>query len=312
MEICRFCGKECKNSNSLKNHERLCKENPNHIDLSYLTDNGKKTSLKNKGKTSKKQYKIVCPKCGKEHIEYLTENSFKNGNFKKYCSRSCANGHIHSELTKKKISNGVKNYINKIYKENTHKVSKKENNVKILVPKEKKKYICKKCGKEYYLTDIGCTSTFCSRECLNYFKTHRKEFLSDETLEKLRNAGKKSASINKENKRSKNEIMFYELCENYFKNVSHNEPIFNGWDADVIIHDIKYAILWNGPWHYREISKTNTLSQIQNRDKIKIEEIRKHGYIPYVIKDMNNNGRGKYNPDFVKNEFELFKKYIAG
>ena len=27
--ICRFCGKECKNSNSLRNHERLCKENPN-------------------------------------------------------------------------------------------------------------------------------------------------------------------------------------------------------------------------------------------------------------------------------------------
>lgn len=27
--VCRFCGKECKNRNSLCNHERLCKENPN-------------------------------------------------------------------------------------------------------------------------------------------------------------------------------------------------------------------------------------------------------------------------------------------
>lgn len=27
--ICRYCGKECKNANSLRNHERLCKENPN-------------------------------------------------------------------------------------------------------------------------------------------------------------------------------------------------------------------------------------------------------------------------------------------
>lgn len=27
--ICQFCGKECKNRNSLCNHERLCKENPN-------------------------------------------------------------------------------------------------------------------------------------------------------------------------------------------------------------------------------------------------------------------------------------------
>lgn len=27
--ICKFCGKECKNENSQRNHERLCKENPN-------------------------------------------------------------------------------------------------------------------------------------------------------------------------------------------------------------------------------------------------------------------------------------------
>jgi len=26
---CKYCGKECKNNNSLHNHERLCKENPN-------------------------------------------------------------------------------------------------------------------------------------------------------------------------------------------------------------------------------------------------------------------------------------------
>ena len=30
MYICQFCGKECKNPNSLRNHERLCKANPNH------------------------------------------------------------------------------------------------------------------------------------------------------------------------------------------------------------------------------------------------------------------------------------------
>ena len=29
MLLCNFCRKECKNENSLRNHERLCKENPN-------------------------------------------------------------------------------------------------------------------------------------------------------------------------------------------------------------------------------------------------------------------------------------------
>jgi hypothetical protein len=27
--ICKYCSKECKNANSLRNHERLCKQNPN-------------------------------------------------------------------------------------------------------------------------------------------------------------------------------------------------------------------------------------------------------------------------------------------
>ena len=32
--ICKFCGKACKNANSLRNHERLCKMNPTHQTLS--------------------------------------------------------------------------------------------------------------------------------------------------------------------------------------------------------------------------------------------------------------------------------------
>lgn len=35
---CQFCNKECKNLNSLKQHEIRCKENPNKIDLTYLSN----------------------------------------------------------------------------------------------------------------------------------------------------------------------------------------------------------------------------------------------------------------------------------
>ena len=31
MYNCKFCGKECKNLNSLRNHERCCKQNPNRF-----------------------------------------------------------------------------------------------------------------------------------------------------------------------------------------------------------------------------------------------------------------------------------------
>lgn len=36
---CKYCGKICKNANSLRNHERLCKENPNHQVSSFVEYN---------------------------------------------------------------------------------------------------------------------------------------------------------------------------------------------------------------------------------------------------------------------------------
>lgn len=35
--ICKFCSKVCKNANSLRNHERLCKLNPNHQETYFKT-----------------------------------------------------------------------------------------------------------------------------------------------------------------------------------------------------------------------------------------------------------------------------------
>ena len=49
--------------------------------------------------------------------------------------------------------------------------------------------------------------------------------------------------------------IFVSYVNNTSKNVKHNEAIFNGWDADVIIEDIKLAVLWNGKWHYEKDNK---------------------------------------------------------
>ena len=126
-------------------------------------------------------------------------------------------------------------------------------------------------------------------------------------LYRLSEAGKKSANSQKDVRRSKNEIEFCKLCESKFDLVRHNESIFNGWDADILIYDIKLAILWNGKWHYEKITKQHSVEQVQNRDKIKIKEIQKHNWTPYIIKDM-----GKYNLSFVRQEFDKLLKYIAG
>ena len=220
----------------------------------------------------------VCLNCG-----CTTNNN-------KFCSRHCAvsynnklRKHISNE-TKQKTSNSLKSYYDQ---------------------KGRKQHICKVCGKKYFYVKGINTKAFCSNECRFYYKTHRNEFLTEEALKRISEGGRKSAISQGDSKRSRNEIYFYELCKQKFNKVLNNECIFNGWDADIIIEDYKIAILWNGPWHYKKIKEKHSVKQVQNRDKIKISEIQKIGYIPYIIKDM-----GKYNKSFVEIEFQKFLEYI--
>lgn len=141
---------------------------------------------------------------------------------------------------------------------------------------------------------------FCSRSCST------RAFL-DKNPEHQREAGKKSAYVQRTLRRSRNEILFAEMCKSTYENVSTNEPLFNGWDADVILHDQHVAVLWNGAWHYKDIMKGVSLKQIQNRDDIKLSEIVKAGFQAYVIADM-----GRHDPTFVSREFSKFKNFIAG
>ncbi len=121
----------------------------------------------------------------------------------------------------------------------------------------------------------------------------------------LSSAGRKSAALQSKDRRSVNEIDFADKCKEKFQNVLTNIPMFNGWDADVILPDIKVAILWNGPWHYKKITKRHSVSQVQNRDQYKMRMIKEAGYYPYVIKDM-----GKKNKKFVTKQFNQFLEFI--
>ena len=161
------------------------------------------------------------------------------------------------------------------------------------------------CGKEYDTSFKGSTRKVCSEDCSKRYREHRKEFLSEDALKRFHEAGVRSISTQGQLRRSKNEMYFCQLCEEHFKNVRHNEPIFNGWDADVIIDDIKYAVLWNGVWHYKQIHEGRSLKQVQNRDRLKLIEIRKYGYTPCIIKDM-----GSYNKEFVEQKFKEFIEAI--
>ena len=190
-----------------------------------------------------------------------------------FCSRSCANSRgprsdkVKQKISKSKIASAPPN---KIYKR-----------------------VCNRCGTKFEEPHKHHTRNYCSDKCR---KQSWKEHGSIN--------GRKGAAAN--NKRSKNEILFAELCLEHFDNVLTNEPMFNGWDADVILTDLRIAILWNGIWHYNKITENHSVKQVQNRDKIKIKEIKNLGYYPYIIKDL-----GGYNPEFVKQEFNTFKQNIG-
>lgn len=187
---------------------------------------------------------------------------------------------------------------------------------------QKKIAYCVDCGKELIIYKRASSKTCRCDNCrknhirqrrlqyrLNFlnndYEIHFGRKYSKESWLALHNGGCKGIQHQGDLRRSKNEIEFCKLCEEYFDNVKHNECIFNGWDADIIIEDIKFAVLWNGPWHYKQITKSHSVKQTQNRDKIKIKEIKESGWTPYIIKDM-----GKANKDFVKEKFDEFLKYL--
>lgn len=144
---------------------------------------------------------------------------------------------------------------------------------------------CTICGKIFNNKKVRKT---CSKECK--IKRHSE-------------TGRKSAFIQGEIRRSKNEIHFAELCKTIYKVVLTNIPMFNSWDADVILPNEKIAVLWDGMWHHKQINKRYSLEYIKLKDKNKRELIQKCGYIPYVINDF-----GPADPEFVIQEFNKFKE----
>lgn len=156
---------------------------------------------------------------------------------------------------------------------------------------------CELCKKDFKIKRSKKNQRFCSVSCASTWRNTE--------LGIGRIAGLASVKAQSENRRSKNEIYFAELCKNHFKTVLINEQMFGGWDADVIIEDVKVAVLWNGRWHYEKITEKHSVEQVQNRDRIKLLEIKRLGYTPYVIKD-----GGKFKKEFVEGKFKEFLDYL--
>lgn len=245
-------------------------KNPKYCSLSCVnkaTNSTKATSFLGEFK----DFLVDCKTCDKKFTVREREKKFPKKR-KYFCSRSCANTRKHSEETKAKIRASVTENIN--------------------YSKIKYKF-CKICDQR-----INKYRKYCSKKCMLDDPDYLNRLKEIARLGGLK-AGRVSAAS--QNRRSYNEKYFASLCEHHFDNVLTNEPIFDGWDADVILPDFKIAILWNGIWHYKKITKSHSLKQVQNRDRIKLKKIQQHGYKAYIVKDM-----GKHDKAFVEAEFSKF------
>ena len=163
-------------------------------------------------KSEKNLYKFNCKKCSKSYELELTKSQFDKGRYKIYCSKSCANSRVITDEHKLKTCNSLM----------------KNDYCDVFFIK------CELCNK---VSTSKISKRFCNLKCL---ANSRKDLLS-----KWGNiGGLKSVELQSKLRRSKNEIYFSELCIKHFDNVECNKSLFNGWDADVIIHDIKTAVLW--------------------------------------------------------------------
>jgi hypothetical protein len=159
----------------------------------------------------------------------------------------------------------------------------------------KKPEYCVNCKKDI---TFDRNKRFCSKYCHTYFQKH-----DPETNKKARENCSKGglSSMKVQNRRSQNEIMFFEKCVEYFgeENVISNERIFDGDDADIIIHSIKYAIEWNGEWHYNKDLNRHAGSKLE-KDCAKVANFAKCGYTPYVIKDRSCASKNRVDFEFKK------------
>ena len=216
-----------------------------------------------------KSKKHVCKTCGK--IFYGKYSKYSNGEF---CCRSCANRYsskfANSEESKKLKSLKLREYYSSnkrpyqpLTKEHKEKISKSIYNCY-----EHVTLTCPVCGKQFTVTKArAARRKYCSGSCRN--KATNKY---------------KNSTVSKAEKLLKNAIStnFPHLFVKY-----NDREVLNGLELDVYIPSLKYAVEWNGVFHYVDIN--GKLENVQSKDIKKKKLCAEKGIRLRVIKDLKSS-----------------------
>lgn len=144
MRQCKYChqefGDDTHEKRRLAGHTSTCKLRPGRNEM-YR-------KLSETLKEPRVNIELICVKCETKYILSLTQKTFKKGKYRKHCTRSCANGRIHTDTSIAKIKASLADH--------THG--------KGHVLAEHRTVQCVVCGKEF--TQIGVsTQRSCSTKC---------------------------------------------------------------------------------------------------------------------------------------------------
>ena len=102
---CKYCEKEFETSQKLGAHVRCCKQNPNW-----------QKAVQKRSETVKQNtnirnpiihVKLICKECGNAYELDIRQNQFENGDYKHFCSSSCAKRYSASFVDPQKIKNSL-------------------------------------------------------------------------------------------------------------------------------------------------------------------------------------------------------------
>lgn len=257
---------------------------------------------------NKKTLTAICLCCNNEFIK-------KQNIVVKYCSLSCSN--IHRAIIKNKKDEDA-------YNINPNKC--KHCNSMILFKNRKNKFCNTSCAAKYnnlkhspesrcaqrttliqnwvndekiiyqcnvfFNTCVSCNNIFtakllttriCSPHC--YTELKRVNMLTNNRAQIQGSLGGR-VTASKRIIRSKDEIKLYEKIKQICPDALSNHIIKDGWDADIVIPSKQIAVMWNGPWHYKNLGiKGHSVKQVQNRDQIKQKLFTQEGYTVLMYED---------------------------
>lgn len=302
-----ICGKEFDNPQKFNGHKSHCKinllskgytekdiANRKYISIQKLQEANKHrnydkkislNAIKQKELNQWISEKHTCEKCGK----VMTEK-FGSGRF---CSRSCANGHKHSDSTKQKIKQGITNYHNNHphNKESKHIQNPPTANNTIRTKTLQLKCTC--CGK-IFERPVGKFRRTCSDECLHLLKVLNSiNMIKKNGYHKTIYSQYKFGTYKGFECDSSWELAFLVYCLDNDLSIERNKTGFNytykdterTFFPDFLIGDTYYEI--KGVWTEQVVEKVNQFPKDKKLVVIDRKAMKK--YIDYCKSIYGNN-----------------------